>query len=112
MATATAHFGVSEQTLYNWRSTVGVPPSRVEWVRGRMAEFEKLESAAPLPDRLTLEATPDQFDDWNRAALAQGKILRQWAADALDDAAAEPVKKPIRYSDRPGLPSASFNDQP
>ena len=110
MAAAASHFGVSEQTLYNWRSTVGVPPSRVEWVRTRMAEFEKLESAT-LPDRLTLEATPDQFDDWNRAALAQGKILRQWAADTLDAAATDPpVKKPIRYSDRPGLPSATLNE--
>lgn len=53
-----------------------------------MARYES-DRALQLPERLTLEASPDQFDKWNRAALREGKIIRDWAMDALEDAAQE-----------------------
>ena len=86
---AAAHFGVSEQTVYNWRSTRGVAESKVEWVLSRMREYLSSKSTVELPDRITLEPSKEKFDEWNRAALFAGKILREWAVDVLDEAAAE-----------------------
>jgi hypothetical protein len=80
-------FGKSVGTIRNWRSG-GVPNNQREWVEKRMVEW----TGAPLPelpDRLILEVTRNQFDDWSRAALADGKILREWAIDSLDEAAAK-----------------------
>lgn len=84
---ASTYFGVSTGTIYKWRSTPGVPDSRVDWVRARIAEYQKA-AAIELPDRITLEVPSGQFDDWNRAALVAGKILRDWAIDVLNEAAA------------------------
>jgi len=87
LAAAGAHFGVSNQTIYNWRSTNGVPASRADWVRSRMRDYISGSEFTSLPERITLEVTPEQFDEWSQAALAEGKILRQWAIDSLDAAA-------------------------
>ena len=89
LAAAAGHFGVSPQTIYNWRSTAGVPASRSEWVQSRMRDYVGSKGISELPDRLILEVTRNQFDDWSRAALADGKILREWAIDSLDEAAAK-----------------------
>jgi transposase len=89
LASAAAHFGVSEQTIYNWRSTRGVADSKVNWVVSRMREFLASKGEKELPDRLTLEVSREQFDGWSHAALADGKILRDWALHTLDEAAAE-----------------------
>ena len=97
---ASTYFGVSSGTLYKWRSTPGVPESRAEWVRARIAEYQKT-SVQDLPDRIILEVPRDQFDDWSRAALAEGKILREWAIDALDEAAADDE---VRHSTGSGDP--------
>lgn len=79
-------FGKTVGTLRNWRSS-GVPASQQAWVRNQMADWEKKQNR-PLPDRLTLELeSPEQFDDWNRAALRSGKILRDWAMEVLEKAA-------------------------
>lgn len=94
-------FGKSIGTIRNWRSS-GVPTNQREWVEKRMVEW----SGTPLPeipDRLILEVPRDQFDDWSRAALAEGKILREWAIDALDEAAAEDEAQKATGSD------AAFN---
>lgn len=85
--TAAAYFGVSEGTIYKWRSTPGVPPSREEWVRARMREFTNGTENIPLPDRVTLEVEPQTFDQWNRAAMTEGKLLREWAIAVLNEAA-------------------------
>lgn len=82
-------FGVSEQTLYNWRSTNGVPASKVEWVRSRMNDHIGKKGFSELPNRIVLEPSRAQFRTWNRAALMAGQLIDDWAASALDDAAAE-----------------------
>jgi hypothetical protein len=78
-------FGKSSGTIRNWRSA-GVPELLRPWVEKKMAEID---SPRSLPDRVTLEITAEQFDEWSRAALAEGKILRTWAIDVLDQQAAE-----------------------
>lgn len=110
-------FGVSEQTLYNWRSTVGVPPRKLKWVLDRMASYAQGGSTT-LPDRLTLEVTAEQFDLWNRAALNAGQIVRDWASDILDAAAilestnGPTQRRPYRYPKPSDGPSSYVNDRP
>jgi hypothetical protein len=86
---AAAHFGVSPQTIYNWRSTSGIPASRTEWVQLRMREYIANQGISELPNRVILEPTRDQWRAWGRAALVSGMLLDDWALEALDDAAAD-----------------------
>ena len=83
---AASLFGSSEQTIYNWRSTAGVPQKKDEWAK-RIMEGYLSNRKNELPDRLTLEPTRDEFDTWNRAALLSGKIVRDWAIDSLNELA-------------------------
>ena len=87
-AQAAGLFGSSEQNIYNWRSTRGVPASKADWVRKVMAEHDANQTV-DLPNRLILEPSRSQFRTWNRAALMAGQLIDDWAAGALDDAAAE-----------------------
>jgi hypothetical protein len=84
---ASSYFGVSEKTIYQWRSTAGVPASKVEWVRSRMREYTQGKDSTGLPERLSLEITREQLSSWNRASLLAGKIIYDWAAEILDEAA-------------------------
>jgi len=87
LASAADLFGKTIGTIRNWRSA-GVPETQKEWVRKQMRSYE-MEERANLPERLTLTPSSDQFDQWNRAALREGKIVREWAMDAHDEAAEE-----------------------
>lgn len=86
---AASYFGVSEGTIYKWRSTPGVPETKANWVRERMAQYAVPRSEEKAPERVSLEITREEFAEWNRAALLSGKIIYDWAADVLNDAAAE-----------------------
>jgi len=88
VAEAAAYFGVSEGTIYKWRSTPGVPDTKLQWVKDRMAVYAP-KGPAEAPERVSLEITRDQFTAWNRAALLEGKIIYDWASDVLDEAAAD-----------------------
>jgi hypothetical protein len=88
LETAATHFGVSQQTIYNYRSTSGVPASRDEFVRLRMREYLEKQGIPELPSRVVLEPSRKQWRAWGHAALAAGQILDDWALDALDIAAA------------------------
>lgn len=79
-------FGKSVGTIRNWRSA-GVPDLLRGWVEQRMAELTI--QAGNTPERISLEITREQFTAWNRAALLEGKIIYDWAADVLDEAAAD-----------------------
>lgn len=76
--------GVSVQTIHNWRSA-GVPRRRLPHVRHLMANWDAVQGN-PL-STIVVRAEPVQFDRWNHAALAAGKLLTRWAVDALDEAA-------------------------
>lgn len=79
-------FGKSVGTIRNWRSA-GVPTNLTDWVDKRIVEWSGVPLPS-LPDRVTLTVSSEQFDDWSRAALSEGKILSQWAIDSLDAVAA------------------------
>ena len=78
-------FGKTIGTIRNWRS-IGVPASQTDWVNKQIATYESRRSEN-ISDRLTLNLTAEQFDEWNSAALKSGKIIREWAMDAIEDAA-------------------------
>jgi hypothetical protein len=86
---ASSHFGVSEKTIYQWRSTIGIPDRKLEWVLAQMTAYIKRASATPTLDRLVLEITNEQFAAWNEAALDEGLLLKDWAIQTLDDVAAD-----------------------
>lgn len=59
--------------------------------------LEKVLREAPeLPDRLTLEVTPAEYDAYSEAALSQHQTLKRWAIDELNKAA-ESYQKLRRY---------------
>ncbi|MEY3293174.1 MAG: hypothetical protein RJB12_945 [Pseudomonadota bacterium] len=107
---ASSYFGVTEGSIYKWRSTPGVPERKLEWVRMRMAAY-----MAPAPEqrtetRLALNISNDQLQEYIDASVAHQMRLEDWAIHALDEAAREdrtllygaldPVE-PLRVADRP-----------
>jgi hypothetical protein len=87
LSEAASLFGVSEQTLYNWRSTVGVPDRKLEWVRARMAAHVQKQAARSVLDRLVIEVTDDQLRAYLDAASHEGLYVKDWARQVLDEAA-------------------------
>jgi hypothetical protein len=72
--------GVSVQTVHNWRSA-GVPRRRLPHVRDLMDRWDTI--SGQCFNSLVIRASPEQFERWNRAALAEGKTLSRWAEDVL-----------------------------
>lgn len=93
-----AELHVDEATIRNWRSQ-GVPPRREPHVRKYMMEWKPRSSdaseesreseLAALRQNLVIYPTKDQFNAWNRAAMREGKLICDWAAEGLDALAAE-----------------------
>lgn len=53
---------------------------------------QSAEAAVPeLPaiSSLVIRVAAEEFDDWNRAAMAKGKLVSEWAIDSIRDAYAE-----------------------
>lgn len=77
-----------EGTIRNWRSR-GVPGR--ESVRSHVSAFMENYDLAKIDDAplnaLTLHLSQSQFDDWNRAAMKKGLIMREWAIEGLDSLA-------------------------
>lgn len=84
-----------EQTLNNWRSQ-GIPER--DSVRAHVSAFmekydsEKIAEIATI-DVINLEVSPEKFDQWNRASLEAGLIIRDWAIQGLDRMAREEFAK-------------------
>jgi transcriptional regulator with XRE-family HTH domain len=76
--------GVMPQTIHNWRSG-GVPARRLPHVHRLMERWH--EHAGPLRSSLLVRTLPDRFEEWNRAAMAKGLTVSEWAEACLDEAA-------------------------
>ncbi len=85
-----SRFGVTEQTIRHWRSQ-GVPPNRQDFVSRIISDWDKTPTTG-IPIRVF--ATDEQFDAWSQAALADGKVLKDWATDGLDLLAREHFANP------------------
>lgn len=88
IAEAATALGVGEQTVANWRS-IGVPPRRAEHVRFYMANWEQTAGHGENTNSIVVRATPDQFKQWNKAAMLDGMLIEDWARQGLDELAAE-----------------------
>ncbi len=96
--TVASSLKVGIQTVKNWRS-IGVPERRKAHVNYFMSTWkEHAGDAADLRQTLILRPTPDQFDTWNDAALAEGKRISSWALEGLDTLARE-YEKGLRIVD-------------
>jgi hypothetical protein len=69
---------------------------RVMEILSAAIEKEEARSVPELPDRLTLEVTPAEYDAYSEAALSQRQTLKRWAIDELNRAA-EAYQKSNRY---------------
>ena len=84
-------FGVSEATLYNWRSTVGVPERKLGWVRGRMTDYDKqtrdLDVSEPRETRpgfYEIFRSDEELHRSDRASrLAGAESLAAWCHDVI-----------------------------
>lgn len=84
---ACQRFGISKQTLYNWRSN-GVPESKQSHVNYVISCWSN-PTAAEIGETLLLRPTPEQYRNWSMAALQERKILEDWAFEGLDELAAK-----------------------
>lgn len=81
-------FGVSEQTIAHWRSQ-GVPERRRPHVSTVIAEWNDSPPSTTHLQPLVITATREQFRRWNAAALAEGKLIEDWAIEGIDRLAAQ-----------------------
>lgn len=88
--TVANRFGITEQTVNHWRSK-GVPKSRKEFAARTMAEWASGSAIGPC---IQVQATAEQFRNWNQAALDQGKLMEVWARESLDELAREHFANP------------------
>jgi hypothetical protein len=83
---ARKRFGITQQTLYNWRSS-GVPITKQAHVNYIIACWEK-PTAAELGTTLLLKPSSIQFNAWNQAwRHSPYSTLEQWAISGLDELA-------------------------
>lgn len=108
---AAALFGVSEATIYSWRSVLGVPARKREWVRARMIDHAResrvTDPATPFVPRETRPGFFEIFPDdvslhrADRASrIAGAESLATWCHDVITkatDAILNLTKKPITY---------------
>lgn len=83
------HCGVSKKTVDNWLSSPKpVPPKALLIIERLMAKSVEREAGAGLPDHiLVLRVDEEDFDRFNRASLDEGLTMRDWAVQALIEAA-------------------------
>lgn len=80
--------GVSVQTVNGWLSSgKNIPAGRVLQIKMLMRGEGKPKSALSERSVLVLDATPEEFDLWNAAAMSQGLLVREWAEEVLTHAA-------------------------
>ena len=79
---ACKRFGISKQTLYNWRSS-GVPEGKQAHVNYVISCWTN-PTAAEIGSTLLLKPTAAQFREWNLAALEEKQLLEEWAIHGLD----------------------------
>jgi SOS-response transcriptional repressor LexA len=79
-----------KRTVDNWLSSPrGIPAHAQREIERMMAadrESERAEQPAP-PMSLVAEVDLERFDTYNRAALSEGMIIRDWMIKVLDQAA-------------------------
>lgn len=80
-----------KRTVDAWLSSSAEIPQRAVLVISRlMSQYPNAEktSVKPYPiedNAITLTVDDATFDAWNQAATAEGKLLREWCVDVLNE---------------------------
>ena len=84
--------GVKKRTADNWLSSSQPISTQATRLIERLMEQYPAAGNAPATypsaaeNAITLTVDDATFDAWNRAATAEGKLLRQWCVDVINDA--------------------------
>lgn len=80
---------VSPHTVNGWLSNgKSIPKLRQEQIRDFIACYEQERAGEhALQSCLTLALDAEMFDCWNEAAGREGKLIREWVIDSLDQIA-------------------------
>ncbi len=84
MEEAASIFGISEPTLYTWKSNRGIPDRKQQWVREVMESYQ-LTEGQPANDRLVLDLDQDTFEAISRLALNERMTVKEWAIKQMKD---------------------------
>lgn len=77
--------GNSPTTVGTWKSK-GIPKSKQQLCIMLINQAQSQRVEEPRVS-FTLHPTYDEFRTWNKASLAAGKIVEDWASDVMNDAA-------------------------
>lgn len=102
--------GVEIKTVNNWLSSPRpIPAKAVLIIRAIMDAT--VDPAPPESESvIVLRVDEDRFDAYNRASMAEGLTIRDWAINALDQAAEEDTQ-PI-YHALPPIPGLKVATDP
>lgn len=83
--------GVKKRTVDNWLSSPqAIPAKALRIIERLMSSDADKPDASGVPDNLLiLSVNQERFTAYNRASLAEGMTIADWALHALDEAAAE-----------------------
>ena len=84
--------GVGKRIVDSWLSTsrpIPGPAGRI--IERLMVQYPATSNAPETPpsaadNAITLTVNDATFDAWNKAATVEGKLLRQWCVDVINDA--------------------------
>lgn len=82
--------GNSKQTISKWRS-IGIPKGKEFGLRSFM-QRQLRSDTEDIRHKMVLYPSHTQFNRWNRASLAAGKTIEDWAFDGLEEMAADYYK--------------------
>lgn len=77
--------GVSPRTVNNWlTSNIEIPAKALRIIENLMrADADKIASTRPTLQNLVLRVEVEEFEDWNRAANANGQIVSDYCLSAI-----------------------------
>lgn len=83
--------GVKKRTADNWlSSSQPISTQATRLIERLMVQYPAAGSTPETPpsvadNAITLTVDDATFDAWNNAATAQGKLLRQWCVDVINE---------------------------
>lgn len=81
--------GVKKRTVDSWFSWGTVTEQTERHLKLLMQQYPAKETPVIEENSLVLTVDATTFDRWNVAATEEGKLLRQWAIDGLNELAGE-----------------------
>lgn len=83
--------GAAPSTVNKWLSSSrGIPSNISRLIERLMAQYPATGNAPETPtsaadNAITLTVDDATFDAWNKAATTEGKLLRQWCVDVINE---------------------------